>query len=103
MDALAHPYLDEGRLRYHSCMCKCCYTTTNAMRQYTVDFEPVTQHTFDDLWEKKLTSIQQVKGIESVFIFNYVETKYFTQNFILFCIFFVLCYKQFFVTVLEDV
>uniref|UniRef100_A0A0A9X4S4 Mitogen-activated protein kinase n=2 Tax=Lygus hesperus TaxID=30085 RepID=A0A0A9X4S4_LYGHE len=61
VDALAHPYLDEGRLRYHSCMCKCCYTTTNAMRQYTVDFEPITQHTFDDLWEKKLTSVQQVK------------------------------------------
>ena len=61
-DALAHPYLDEGRLRYHSCMCKCCYTTTNAMRQYTIDFEPVTTHVFDDLWEKKLTSVQQVKG-----------------------------------------
>ncbi|BES95211.1 Protein tyrosine kinase [Nesidiocoris tenuis] len=61
VDALAHPYLDEGRLRYHSCMCKCCYTTTNAMRQYTVDFEPVTQRTFDDLWEKKLTSVQEVK------------------------------------------
>ncbi|KAL1132522.1 hypothetical protein AAG570_010477, partial [Ranatra chinensis] len=60
-DALAHPYLDEGRLRYHSCMCKCCYTTANAMRQYTVDFEPVTPHPFDDLWEKKLTSVQQVK------------------------------------------
>jgi len=25
-DALKHPYLDEGRLRYHSCMCSCCST-----------------------------------------------------------------------------
>src|SRR4051812_41949855 len=24
VDALAHPYLEEGCLRYHSCMCKCC-------------------------------------------------------------------------------
>lgn len=62
VDALAHPYLDEGRLRYHSCMCKCCYTATGGMRQYTADFEPVAPHSFDDLWEKKLTSVQQVKG-----------------------------------------
>ena len=26
-DALSHPYLDEGRLRYHSCMCDCCINT----------------------------------------------------------------------------
>jgi cephalosporin-C deacetylase-like acetyl esterase len=32
------------------------------MRQYTSDFEPVAPHSFDDLWEKKLTSVQQVKG-----------------------------------------
>ena len=24
VEALNHPYLDEGRLRYHSCMCTCC-------------------------------------------------------------------------------
>ncbi|KAF2346239.1 Protein kinase domain [Trinorchestia longiramus] len=24
LDCLDHPYLDEGRLRYHSCMCCCC-------------------------------------------------------------------------------
>lgn len=62
MDALAHPYLDEGRLRYHSCMCTCCYTTSGGLRQYTGDFEPATSHPFDDLWERKLTTVQQVKG-----------------------------------------
>lgn len=62
IDALAHPYLDEGRLRYHSCMCKCCYTTSSGMRQYTADFEPAATQPFDDLWERKLTSVQQVKG-----------------------------------------
>lgn len=61
-DALAHPYMDEGRLRYHSCMCKCCFTTTSGMRQYTNEFEPSTAQPFDDLWERKLTSVQQVKG-----------------------------------------
>ncbi|KAK1133993.1 hypothetical protein K0M31_011778 [Melipona bicolor] len=62
VDALAHPYLDEGRLRYHSCMCTCCYTTSGGLRQYTGDFEPATSHPFDDLWERKLTTVQQVKG-----------------------------------------
>lgn len=32
------------------------------MRQYRVDFEPSAAHPFDDLWERKLTSVQQVKG-----------------------------------------
>lgn len=62
MDALAHPYLDEGRLRYHSCMCKCCFTTRDGMRQYTTDFEPLASSSFDDVWERKLSSVQQVKG-----------------------------------------
>lgn len=63
IDALAHPYLDEGRLRYHSCMCKCCFTTSSGLRQYTNDFEPAAAQPFDDLWERKLTSVQQVKGM----------------------------------------
>ncbi|CAH0555009.1 unnamed protein product [Brassicogethes aeneus] len=62
VDALAHPYLDEGRLRYHSCMCKCCYTTASGMRQYTQEFESQAPTPFDDHWEKKLTSVQQVKA-----------------------------------------
>ena len=60
-DALAHPYLDEGRLRYHTCMCKCCYTKSS-VRVYTSDFEPVTNPKFDDGFEKNLSSVRQVKG-----------------------------------------
>lgn len=33
------------------------------MRQYTNDFEPAAAQPFDDLWERKLTSVQQVKGV----------------------------------------
>lgn len=62
IDALAHPYLDEGRLRYHSCMCKCCFNTAAGLRQYTSEFEPTTSQPFDDLWERKFTSVHQVKG-----------------------------------------
>ncbi|KAJ8679951.1 hypothetical protein QAD02_015738 [Eretmocerus hayati] len=73
-DALAHPYLDEGRLRYHSSMCTCCYTTGSGMRQYTDNFEPSTHQPFDDIWEKKLTDIQQVKEEMYEFIANQLRT-----------------------------
>ncbi|XP_023247455.1 serine/threonine-protein kinase NLK-like [Copidosoma floridanum] len=73
-NALAHPYLDEGRLRYHSCMCKCCYTSNTAVRQYTTDFEPVTPHFFSDVWEKKLINIQQVKEEMHKFIAEQLNT-----------------------------
>ncbi|KAM7413777.1 hypothetical protein PAMA_020917 [Pampus argenteus] len=63
-DALAHPYLDEGRLRYHTCMCKCCYTTSSG-RVYTSDFEPVTNPKFDDGFEKNLSSVRQRSSISS--------------------------------------
>ncbi|KPP68974.1 serine/threonine-protein kinase NLK-like, partial [Scleropages formosus] len=66
-DALAHPYLDEGRLRYHTCMCKCCCSTSSG-RAYTSDFEPVTNPKFDDGFEKNLTSVRQVKEIIHQFI-----------------------------------
>ncbi|XP_035690656.1 serine/threonine-protein kinase NLK-like isoform X1 [Branchiostoma floridae] len=59
-DALTHPYLDEGRLRYHTCMCKCCYNTPQG-RQYTSDFEPISRQLFDCTWEDSLHSVHMVK------------------------------------------
>ncbi|XP_046325747.1 serine/threonine-protein kinase NLK-like isoform X2 [Haliotis cracherodii] len=59
-DALTHPYLDEGRLRYHSCMCKCCYNTS-AGRHYTSDFEPPCHQPFSYSFEDELTSVAKVK------------------------------------------
>ena len=48
-EALNHPYLDEGRLRYHSCMCACCVTSQQTgARQYVRDFEPVSNDRFCD-------------------------------------------------------
>jgi len=31
------------------------------MRQYTRDFEPVSEDSFDDSWESELTSVNKVK------------------------------------------
>lgn len=59
-DALAHPYLDEGRLRFHSCMCKCCHNSGN-VRHYTSDFEPVSRLPFSYGFEDDLTSVFKVK------------------------------------------
>ncbi|CAH1800382.1 unnamed protein product [Owenia fusiformis] len=59
-DVLAHPYLDEGRLRYHSCMCKCCHNTPGG-RQYTSDFEPICPNPFSYTFEDELTSLHKVK------------------------------------------
>ncbi|KAH9422036.1 hypothetical protein DERP_002328 [Dermatophagoides pteronyssinus] len=58
--ALNHPYLSEGRARYHSCMCKCCYTVGDT-RRFCNDLEPVSPHPFDNSFEKELTSVQIVK------------------------------------------
>lgn len=59
-EALANGYLAEGRLRYHSCMCACCYTTP-AGRYFADDLEPLARNPFDDSFEKHLSSVQQVK------------------------------------------
>ncbi|KFM73960.1 Serine/threonine-protein kinase NLK, partial [Stegodyphus mimosarum] len=71
-EALAHAYIDEGRLRYHSCMCTCCYTTP-AGRHYTDDFEPVANHPFDDSFEKNLRSVYQVKEKLHSFISDHCQ------------------------------
>lgn len=62
-EALAHPYLDEGRLRYHSCMCSCCHMSPQSgQRVYAREFEPAADRTFDDAWEKELTCVSKVKS-----------------------------------------
>nr|XP_032823522.1 serine/threonine-protein kinase NLK [Petromyzon marinus] len=66
-DALAHPYLEEGRLRYHTCMCSCCHSAGTG-RVYTGDFEPPANPRFDDSFEKNLTSVRQVKEMIYHFI-----------------------------------
>lgn len=71
-EALAHPYLDEGRLRYHSCMCTCCASTNCGSRQYTHDFEPKAQQPFDDNWETDLRSMSAVKERLHKFIMSHL-------------------------------
>jgi len=74
VEALNHPYLDEGRLRYHSCMCSCCATTSSGIRQYTRDFEPEADRAFDDDWERDLTSVSKVKDKLHRFILDQINS-----------------------------
>ncbi|MCL4151819.1 UNVERIFIED_CONTAM: hypothetical protein GTU68_054848, partial [Idotea baltica] len=73
VDALEHPYLDEGRMRYHSCMCTCCGTTPCGNRQYTADSEPIASQLFDDSWESEIKSILQLKEKLHKFIMNHIS------------------------------
>jgi len=75
IEALNHPYLDEGRLRYHSCMCSCCVTeSSSGIRSYTRDYEPVAERAFDDEWERDLTCVNKVKDKLHRFILNQINS-----------------------------
>ncbi|VDN06605.1 unnamed protein product [Thelazia callipaeda] len=54
--ALRHQYLDEGRMRFHSCMCSCCYTASN-VRFFSPVLDPVHEHPFDPRWETELSQM----------------------------------------------
>ncbi|XP_046841491.1 serine/threonine-protein kinase NLK-like [Xenia sp. Carnegie-2017] len=59
-DALSHPYLEEGRLRYHSCMCNCCFHSVSG-RHFSSDMDPVAKQPFDDSYENGLYTPYQVR------------------------------------------
>jgi nemo like kinase len=50
--ALQYRYLNEGRLRYHSCMCSCCVRTQNGGLQFSNNPEPISNFSYDDTDEK---------------------------------------------------
>lgn len=62
VNALMHPYVEEGRIRYHACMCSCC---PNALLSFSVqsieDFEPVCQKPFQMNFEDRLSSKAEIK------------------------------------------
>ncbi|CAF4643587.1 unnamed protein product [Rotaria sp. Silwood1] len=57
--ALENNYIHEGRIRYHSCMCRCCFSTPNG-RQYTVNLEPLRGFRYDDS-DENFSSLRQAK------------------------------------------
>ena len=55
-----HQYIHEGRIRYHSCMCRCCFPTSNG-RQYSNHLEPVRGFRYDDS-DESFSTLRQGKG-----------------------------------------
>ena len=55
-----HPYIHEGRIRYHSCMCRCCFPTSNG-RQYSSHLEPIRGFRYDDS-DESFSTLRQGKG-----------------------------------------
>lgn len=67
VDVLVHPFLEDGRMRYHTCLCSCCRTAISGARQFSTDLEPSCMERFDPFYEKELNSIPKAKGIISYF------------------------------------
>ena len=61
-NALYHPYLEDGRLRYHSCMCRCCNRDIDGRTIFSDDLEPCHPQPFISRFEKELVSMMRVRG-----------------------------------------
>lgn len=59
--ALQARYINEGRLRYHSCMCNCCVRTQSGGLQFCSNLEPHSGFIYDDS-DEKFYSVQSAKG-----------------------------------------
>lgn len=62
-EALRHVYLSDGRLRYHTSLCRCCFVTVDGMRHASErEFEPAPERPFDDSYECELRSVEDVRS-----------------------------------------
>ncbi|KAI6215543.1 hypothetical protein M3Y94_00397300 [Aphelenchoides besseyi] len=66
-EALSSTYLDDGRMRFHSCMCTCCFSISKRERQYAKELDPEHQRPFNPLWEKELTRLSIYELREQIF------------------------------------
>lgn len=60
MEALQSPFLNDGRLRFHSCMCTCC-KYINGKKIFTFDLEPIPIISYNDRFESSLKNTEQAK------------------------------------------
>lgn len=74
--ALEHRFLDEGRLRYHTCMCQCCYNSSrDGSRVYCKDLDPVCETPFDASYEDhlRMRNMQDVKFMIHSYIMEHQQ------------------------------
>ncbi|XP_065893316.1 serine/threonine-protein kinase NLK2-like [Dysidea avara] len=68
-EALCHPYLEDGRMRYHSFLCNCCFQNIEGARVFSKDMEPNSTRYFDPSFERGLTSVSRVRHR----MFDYIQ------------------------------
>jgi len=61
-EAIRHPYLSEGRLRYHTCMCSCCLHMPSGAIITAPDLDPTCAEPFKPHFEDDLVSSSAVRG-----------------------------------------
>lgn len=67
-EALRHVYLCDGRLRYHTSLCRCCFVTADGIRHASEqEFEPLPDRAFNDSYEAELRSVEDVRS-ECLFV-----------------------------------
>lgn len=60
-EAIRHPYLSEGRLRYHTCMCSCCLHMPSGAIITAPDLDPTCTEPFKPHFEDDLVSTSTVR------------------------------------------
>lgn len=62
VDALYHPLLEDGRVRYHTFLCQCCQTVSGS-RHFSGELEPSATKKFNPSYERELTSVPKAKAL----------------------------------------
>lgn len=71
--ALNHPYLSEGRMRFHSCMCTCCHNSPRRERIFCNVLDPVHENPISPNWEKELSRLSMFDLRDQ--LYNYVTDR----------------------------
>ncbi|KAF7633967.1 Mitogen-activated protein kinase [Meloidogyne graminicola] len=75
-NALKHSFLEDGRMRFHSCMCSCCHSINfhgRRERVFCLELDPLHSHPFDAQWEKEMS-------LKSMFQFREILYDYITKR-----------------------
>ena len=62
--ALSHHYLEDGRLRYHSCMCRCCVPLHVGGRHFAAELETICKEPLcrdRDLQDEQLSTMNRIR------------------------------------------
>jgi nemo like kinase len=75
-EALCHPYLENGRLRYHSGLCTCCHVADGCQRQFCKDFEPSSPKKFDTGLERDMTNLSKARSVLMTYISSVTKNRH---------------------------